>query len=105
AGGCRRWRHLLACFPRSAQPQSQTDPNQLLEVKTGHMKKFSFSIPLLAATMLAATFSCEKKNVEYRDMQPTREVNMSTYDFIKSANKGGLYDTLIYLLDKTGLAE
>ncbi|WP_341835886.1 carbohydrate-binding protein [Chitinophaga pollutisoli] len=69
------------------------------------MKKFSFSIPLLAATMLAATFSCEKKNVEYRDMQPVREVNMSTYDFIKSANKGGLYDTLIYLLDKTGLAD
>lgn len=69
------------------------------------MKKFSFSIPVLAAIVLAVNFSCEKKNVEYRDMQPVREVKMSTYDFIKNANKGGLYDTLLYLLDKTGLAE
>ncbi len=69
------------------------------------MNKYSFCIPVLAAALMAATFSCEKKNVEFRDMQPVREVKMSTYDFLKTANKGGLYDTLIYLLDKTGLAE
>ncbi|WP_126246439.1 carbohydrate-binding protein [Chitinophaga rhizosphaerae] len=69
------------------------------------MKKFSFSIPVLIAGLMAATFSCMKRNEEFRDMQPVREVKMSTYDFLKSANKGGLYDTLIYLLDKTGLAD
>lgn len=69
------------------------------------MKKFSFSIPVIAGALLATTFSCEKKNVEFRDMRPVTEVNMSTYDFIRNANKGGLYDTLIYLLDKTGLAD
>ncbi len=47
---------------------------------------------------------CRKSN-EYRNMEPVRDVKMSSYDFIKQANKTGLYDTLIYLLDKTGISE
>jgi hypothetical protein len=47
---------------------------------------------------------CRKDN-EYRNMEPVREVKLSTYDFLKQANQSGLYDTLLYLLDKTGISE
>ncbi len=68
------------------------------------MKNISaFKLLLTAGAFLVASAAC-KKNNEYRDAEPVREVNMNTYDFIKSRNNG-LYDTLVYLLDKTGLAQ
>ncbi|MRG44322.1 carbohydrate-binding protein [Chitinophaga sp. SYP-B3965] len=59
---------------------------------------------LAAATLLLMAAGC-KKNNEYRNMEPVREVKMSTYDFIVQANQTGLYDTLLHLLNKTGIAE
>ncbi|MGX5818876.1 carbohydrate-binding protein [Chitinophaga lutea] len=69
------------------------------------MKRFfSYKHMIAAAALCTAAAGCVKKN-EYRSMEPVREVNMSTYDFIKMSNKSGLYDTLLYLLDKTGIAQ
>ncbi|WP_346320536.1 carbohydrate-binding protein [Chitinophaga sp. YIM B06452] len=68
------------------------------------MKTTSFSKILLAACVTLSAAGCAEKS-EYRNMQPVREVKSNTYDFIKSANHGGLYDSLLYILDKTGLAE
>ncbi len=65
---------------------------------------FSCNHILAALTCCVAAAGCQKDNI-YRNMAPVQEVNMSSYDFIRQANKSGLYDTLLYLLDKTGMAE
>jgi hypothetical protein len=58
----------------------------------------------IISALLAIT-GCRKNN-EYRNMEPVREVKTNSYDFIAQANQGnGLYDTLLYLLNKTGIAE
>lgn len=65
---------------------------------------FSFTHILAAAAILALAAGCRKNN-EYRNMEPVRDVKMSSYEFLKQANQSGLYDTLLYLLEKTGIAE
>jgi hypothetical protein len=50
--------------------------------------------------LLAA--GCEKDNT-YRNAKPTASVPVSTYDFLQSQQ--GLYDTLLYLVDKAGLTD
>ena len=64
----------------------------------------SYTHILSAAALLLMVAGCRKNN-EYRNMEPVRSVKMNSYEFIKQANQTGLYDTLIYLLDKTGISE
>jgi hypothetical protein len=51
---------------------------------------------------LLLTVACKKQD-EYRDAKPVTQVSVSTYDFLKA--QPGLYDTLLYLVDKAGLAD
>lgn len=59
-------------------------------------------ILLLAVGCSVSLYSCKKADT-YRTARPVQQVSMNTYDFLKSQN--GLYDNLVYLLDKTGLAD
>lgn len=69
------------------------------------MKNIFYSKHILAVTVFAIVTAGCRKNNEYRSMEPMQDVKMSTYDFLKQANKDGLYDTLLYLLDKTGIGD
>ncbi len=51
--------------------------------------------------LLLGSFSCEKSFDKYRKVEPVEEVSMNTYAFLKQQNH--VYDSLVYLLDKTGL--
>src|SRR5690242_13228450 len=59
-------------------------------------------ILLFAVGCSVFLYSCKKADT-YRTARPVQQVSMNTYDFLKSQN--GLYDNLVYLLDKTGLAD
>lgn len=63
--------------------------------KGGRYLLGAFGVVILAA-------SCQKNNL-YRNAQPVKQVPQNTYDFLKSQN--GLYDKLLYLVDKTGLTD
>ncbi len=58
---------------------------------------------LLFITVIAFVSSCKKEQSIYRHAVPAHEVSTSTYDFLKTQN--GLYDTLLYLIDKVGLRD
>ncbi len=58
--------------------------------------------PILWITGLLLTGACKKQD-EYRDAKPVTQVSVSTYDFLKA--QPGLYDTLLYLVDKAGLTD
>lgn len=58
------------------------------------------------APFLALAFtisSCQKTVNIYRNAKPVQNVPMNTYDFLKSQE--GLFDTLLYLIDKVGLSD
>jgi len=55
-----------------------------------------------ALLLLLVIAGCKKDNT-YRNAKPTAEVPVNTYDFLKSQQ--GLYDTLLYLVDKAGLTD
>ncbi|HEU4554762.1 MAG TPA: carbohydrate-binding protein [Chitinophaga sp.] len=57
---------------------------------------------LWSMLVLLLAAGCEKDNT-YRNAKPTAAVPVSTYDFLKSQQ--GLYDTLLYLVDKAGLTD
>ncbi|SEW36330.1 carbohydrate-binding protein [Chitinophaga arvensicola] len=61
------------------------------------MKKY------LILLMITACFACEKGMQDYRNAKPLSEVQVSTYDFLKQ--QGGLYDTLLLLIDRVGLTD
>jgi hypothetical protein len=58
--------------------------------------------PLLLLAGLLFADACKKDSV-YRDAQPITQVSVSTYDFLHA--QPGLYDTLLYLIDKAGLTD
>lgn len=53
--------------------------------------------------MVTALYSCTKGLEDYRNDKPASEVPVSTYDFLKQ--QGGIYDTLLMLIDRVGLAD
>ncbi|MEC5142859.1 carbohydrate-binding protein [Chitinophaga sp. 212800010-3] len=61
------------------------------------MKKY------LSLLLVIACFACKKGMQDYRNAKPLSEVKVSTYDFLKQ--QGGLYDTLLLLIDRAGLAD
>jgi len=65
-------------------------------------KIFNKVHPILWITGLLLTGACKKKD-EFRDAKPVTQVSVSTYDFLKA--QPGLYDTLLYLVDKAGLTD
>lgn len=61
------------------------------------MKKY------LILLMITACFACEKGMQDYRNAKPLSEVKVSTYEFLKQ--QGGLYDTLLLLIDRVHLTD
>ncbi|MET3876860.1 carbohydrate-binding protein [Chitinophaga sp. OAE865] len=61
------------------------------------MKKY------LILLVITACFACEKGMQDYRNAKPLSEVKVSTYDFLKQ--QGGLYDTLLLLIDRVKLTD
>lgn len=55
--------------------------------------------------MLALTglFACKKGMQDFRNAKPLSATDVSTYDFLKQ--QGGLYDTLLLLIDRANLAD
>ncbi|GAA4311271.1 carbohydrate-binding protein [Compostibacter hankyongensis] len=65
-------------------------------------QSISKKLLLLAGICLLALQACQKDN-EFRNAKPVQEVGLNSYDFL--SQQQGLYDTLLYLLRKTGLDE
>ncbi|GAA4310466.1 carbohydrate-binding protein [Compostibacter hankyongensis] len=67
-------------------------------------KSLNRYLPLaIIAGFLVSAVSCRKTPDEYRYARPVQQVSLNTYDFLKTQE--GLYDTLLYLLDETGLTD
>lgn len=64
-------------------------------------KKISFYV--IISLLFFTGIRCEKSYDLYRNAKPTIDISDNMYDFLKDRNN--IYDTLIYLLDKTGLDE
>ena len=57
----------------------------------------------LLMVLLILGFSCRKVFDTYRNSQPVQQVSVDTYAFLQAQK--GIYDSLLYLLDITGLAD
>ncbi|WP_256004759.1 fasciclin domain-containing protein [Pedobacter deserti] len=70
------------------------------------MKRSNFKSRYVVALLFGALliqFGCKKEDTYSRAVDISMEVNMNTYDYLKS--KPGVYDSLLYVIDRMGLAE
>lgn len=63
-------------------------------------RRAACGLAIAAGALLAA---CEKTDDTYRTAQPADKVDMTSYDYLRS--RKGTFDSLCYLLDKTGLKD
>ncbi len=63
--------------------------------------KNKISLFIVICVSLVAGITCEKPFDLYRNAQPVESVSLNMYQFLERQNN--VYDTLLYLLDKTGL--
>ncbi len=68
------------------------------------MKIQNILIGLLGLVLSLSIFSCKNDDYKIGGDLHDPNVNMSTYDFLKS-NRYGMFDTLLLLVDKAGLKE
>lgn len=64
------------------------------------IRNAAWCLALPAALLLNA---CQKTNDTYRNAVPANNTGMFTYDYLRS--RTGTFDSLVYLLDKTGLKD
>ncbi|WP_285008916.1 fasciclin domain-containing protein [Pedobacter faecalis] len=70
------------------------------------MKRSNFKSRYVVALLFGALliqFGCKKEDTYKKAVDITMEVNMNTYDYLKS--KPGVYDSLLYVIDRMGLTE
>lgn len=61
-----------------------------------------YSLWIMSGVFLLISFSCEKSFDKYRNAQPIeKSTSLNDYEFLAQQNQ--VYDSLLYLLDKTGL--
>lgn len=58
---------------------------------------------LITLLVITGLFACKKGMQDYRHTSPLSATDVSTYDFLKQ--QGGLYDTLLLLIDRANLTD
>ncbi|ATP57241.1 hypothetical protein CPT03_12545 [Pedobacter ginsengisoli] len=77
--------------------------NRVMNIKKTKMKKIYNTLFVLVAAGLFFS-ACKKDDYFVGGTLHNAKVNMTTYDFLKSNNRG-LFDTLLLLVDKAGIKD
>lgn len=72
----------------------------MMQLQYPRPRRIACRLAVAAGLLLAA---CDKTDDTYRDAKPSDKVNVTSYEYLRS--RTGTFDSLLYLLDKTGLKD